>query len=204
MLHIIMYRSACRALLLVFGKACDNYMPWDLTAQKPSIRSFRLAKSERSKLSTYEKREPTFRHESISTIRFLDQKGERNIREYVYVRFSLSRLEFFQTRQSISACNAARYQHEYRKRTGTEERHAWPSQCKHIDCFRPSFWLPFSIRTKCLFQFVRVSMHAYTYHEHAIQYSVQWVSEQNYYGSENWRKIENIAETIWEIFEERF
>lgn len=76
-------------------------MPWNLTAQKPSIRSFRLAKSERSNLHIRKgEREPTFRHESAPAIRFYDQKGGRDIRMHVYVCFSLSPVWNFSRRDN--------------------------------------------------------------------------------------------------------
>lgn len=100
-----MYRLACRALLLALegNSACDNYMPWNLTAQKPSIRSFRLAKSERSNLHIWKReREPTFRHESAPAIRFFDQKEGRDIRArmHVYVCFPLSLVWNFSRRDN--------------------------------------------------------------------------------------------------------
>jgi hypothetical protein len=36
--------------------ASDSYVPWNLNAQKPSIRNFRLAKSKQRKIFVYERR----------------------------------------------------------------------------------------------------------------------------------------------------
>jgi len=71
-----------------------------------------------------------------------DQVQPRSKRKGTCTRFSFFFLKFFQTRQSISARNVERSRRECRKRTGTEERRAWPSQCTHIDCRQPSFSLP--------------------------------------------------------------
>lgn len=201
MLHIIMYRSACRALLLMFGKACDNYMPWDLTAQKPSIRSFRLAKSERSKLSTYEKREPLFDMKAYLRSDF--SKGERNIREYtctcvfLFLVWNFSKRDNRFPRATLRVINM-NVGNELERKKDMRGRH---SANISIVSGRPSdFLFQFELNV-CFNSCACLRTHI---HIANTRYSIQWVSEQNYYGSENWKKIENIAETIWEIFEERF
>lgn len=171
-------------------------MPWDLTAQKPSIRSFRLAKSERNKLSTYEKREPTFWHESISAIRFPDQKGERYTGyictcDFLFLVWNFSRRDNRFPRATLRVLNTS-VGNELERKKDMRGRH---DANISIVSGRPSDFL-FLFELNVWFNSC-ACLHA---HIANTWYHIDDEWAKNYYRSENWKKLENIAETNFNIF----
>lgn len=125
-------------------------MPWVLTAQKPSIRHFRSVKSAVREATCKRRKRETIQRSSIRAHLSAGILMKGMLRGEMLARSRLAGIFLGATIDwRVQSCALSDDANAGSKLELTEERRAWPSQCKHIDCLRLSFSFSLS-RSLCL------------------------------------------------------